>query len=304
MWKRKKPAPEMEQLDATFEQTELEIGNLVGNRYLLESVIYEGGMGKIFLAHHRDRNIKVAVKTIRLDMLEDTTKQVYNRFRREARGMALLQHPNIVRILGCDLSDKKQAYIVMEYVEGETLWDFMSGHRKGVLLHCFLQIIAQLCSAFHLVHKKGIIHRDIKPNNIMISAKGPKYTVKLLDMGLILFEKAFSVTSNLKLTKQGQLVGTPAYMSPEQCRGDSVTHLSDIYSLGLLAWEMLVGRPAFEGKNPMDLFTKQLKEMPKPVHTIRTNIPPKISEAIQATLDKNPANRPQSAKELWQSLHF
>jgi serine/threonine-protein kinase len=127
---------------------------------------------------------------------------------------------------------------------------------------------------------------------------------KLLDLGLIVFERQFSVTSQLALTKKGQLIGTPAYMSPEQCKGDEVTHLSDIYCMGLLAWELLSGRPVFESKNPAELFAMQLKKRPKPIDRVRKDVPSKISAAIGAALEKDPANRPQSARELFQAIRF
>lgn len=302
------PYQNLKPLDDYFvdeEDKTLELGNLIGNRYELKRVIHEGGMGKVFLARHLERNIPVAVKTIRMDTeAGDQAKQLFNRFRREARGMSLLSHPNIVRILGCDLSDPTQAYIVMEYVDGITLWDYVQRRKKGAMIHFFLTSMGQLCSAFELVHSKGIVHRDIKPNNIMLTKVGGQLRVKLLDLGLIFFERAFSVTAELKLTRQGQLVGTPAYMSPEQCKGEQVTHLSDIYSLGLIAWELLIGKPAFQGKNPAELFVKQLKVKPKPVNLLRPDIPPKIAEAVDKALSKDPSKRPQSSREFFQMMHF
>jgi len=306
VWRRNKDviSNSLNEQELPGQPPELIFGNMIGSHYILESVIHEGGMGKIYLAHHNKKNIRVAVKTIRVDNTGDNAKQLYNRFRREAKGLALLTHPNIVRILGCDLHDPKQAYIVMEYVDGQTLWKFMGQHREGVLIHVFLQIMVQLCSAFDLLHKKGIVHRDLKPNNVMISGDVRQYSIKILDLGLIFFEKALTNTAALKLTRKGQLVGTPAYMSPEQCRGDEVTHLSDIYNLGLIAYELLSGRPVNHGKNPADMFVKQLKVKPKPLHSLRPEVPLKISEAIQCALEKDPKMRPQSSREFFDAMHF
>ena len=307
VWNQKKSSgdSDSDSYDPTSETySELKIGEMIGSQYILESIIHEGGMGVLYLASQKGKSEKVVVKMIRLEMVDDQAKQMFLRFRREAKGMAQIRHPNIVSILGCDMSDPKNPYIVMEYVDGTTLWNFMTKHRKGVLIHMFLNFMSQLCSAFDLIHRKGIVHRDLKPNNLMVYKDTNTHKLKILDLGLIFFEKAFTATSQLKLTKKGQLVGTPMYMSPEQCKGERVTHLADIYNMGLIGYELLSGRPAFDGMSPKDLFMQQLKVVPKPITKFRKDIPPKISDAIQKALEKDPAKRPQSCHEFFKLLHF
>jgi len=285
-------------------QAEAALGKTLDDRYTLEEVLHDSGMGLVFRASDREKLRQVVVKMIYIDDLDNDPKQLYNRFRREARGMAQISHPHIVQILGCSFSNPKRPYIVMEFIEGETLFTFLNRHKKGVLIHLFLSIMAQLCSAFDLIHKKGIIHRDLKPNNIMIQKVANGYKIKILDLGLIFFERALTQTTKLKLTRKGQVVGTPAYMSPEQCMGSEVTYLSDIYNLGLIAYELLAGRPPFMGNSPKDFFIKQLKATPKPLHVLRSDVPRKISDAIQRVLEKDPAKRHQSCREFFQALHF
>ncbi len=280
------------------------LGQLIGQHFVLEKVLHEGGMGILYLARHVKSNRSVVVKMIKTDgLIEEGDRQLFNRFRREAKGMAQFAHPNIVRILGCDFSDHKQPYIVMEYIDGVTLFRFLKRQSEGVPVKMFMHMMAQLCSAFDAIHRKNIVHRDLKPDNIML-VRGSNYQLKVLDLGLIIFERAMSTTAMMRLTRQGQVVGTPAYMSPEQCMGGTVTHQSDIYSLGLVGYELLTGKPAASGDNPKQIFLQQIKEMPKPPHLVRDHIPQSLSEGLMKALAKKPEQRPQSCKELWQLLHF
>lgn len=279
--------------------TELPNGN---SRFALEKVIHEGGMGILYLARHRKTGRQVVVKMIKTDEV-DSSKQLYNRFRREAKAMAQFTHPNIVRIHGCDFADPKAPYIVMEYIEGVTLFSFLKRYTSGVPIRLFQHLMAQLCSAFDAIHKKKIVHRDLKPDNVML-LKGSNYKLKVLDLGLILFERAMTNTSVMRLTRQGQVVGTPAYMSPEQCMGGEVTHRSDIYNLGLVGYELLTGKLVADGNNPKKIFIKQIKEMPVAPHLLRPEVPEAISQGLLKALAKDPEERPASCKELWQLLHF
>jgi len=282
----------------------LAVGKLVGEQFELEKVLHEGGMGILYLARHRKSGRQVVVKMIKTDgMIEDADRQLFNRFRREAKGMAQFSHPNIVRILGCDFSDIKQPYIVMEYIDGVTLFRFLKRQTEGVGLKLFMHMMAQLCSAFDAIHKKNIVHRDLKPDNVML-IRGSNYKLKVLDLGLIIFERAMSTTAVMRLTRQGQVVGTPAYMSPEQCMGGTITHQSDIYSLGLLGYELLTGKPVCAGKNPKDIFMQQIREMPRAPHLVREGIPRSISDGLMKALAKEPEQRPVSCKAFWQLLHF
>lgn len=306
VWKREQTSgkPPEDQIKSLDGESPLAVGKLVGNQFTLEKVIHEGGMGILYLARHRKSGRQVVVKMIKTDgMLEDGDRQLYNRFRREAKGMAQFSHPNIVRILGCDFSDTAQPYIVMEYIDGVTLFRYLKRQPEGVSVKLFMHMMAQLCSAFDAIHKKNIVHRDLKPDNIML-IRGSNYKLKVLDLGLIIFERAMSTTAVMRLTRQGQVVGTPAYMSPEQCMGEEITHQSDIYSLGLVGYELLTGKPVCGGDNPKQIFLQQIKEMPKAPHLMRDDIPKSISDGLMKALAKKPEDRPESCKSFWQALHF
>ncbi|CAM2068341.1 Non-specific serine/threonine protein kinase [Sulfidibacter corallicola] len=278
-----------------------ERGQLVGGRYVIERVLQEGGMGRIYMAHYKHTPKKVVIKTVMMEDLGPDREYLMTRFRREAKGLLQFSHPNIVEILDYNL-EAETPYIVFEFIEGATLREYLEDYPQGLPVTVGLSFMAQLCGALGTIHQRGIVHRDIKPTNIMVIDDPVNPTVKILDFGLVFFEQVISETFKAKLTRKGQLVGTPAYMSPEQCVGRSVTHHSDIYNLGLIAFEMMTGRPAFESRNLQKLLLKQLKEKPAHVHLLRTEVPRHISYAINRALQKDPLQRFESTNDFWKSL--
>lgn len=278
-----------------------ETGSTFGDRYIIDGLLKEGGMGRIYLAHYKNGDKKVVIKTVILADYQHETEYLMTRFRREAKGLLQFSHPNIVEMLDYDLKGDKP-YIVFEYIPGQTLREYLDAHAGGLPLSLALSFMAQLCSAVGMIHQRGVVHRDIKPTNIMVMDDPVNPQIKLLDFGLVFFEQVISETVKAKLTRKGQLVGTPAYMSPEQCVGRPVTHHSDIYNLGLLAFEMIAGQPAFESRNLQKLLMKQLKEKPPHLHLLKMEVPRHVSYAVGRALQKDPLQRFESSNDFWMAL--
>ena len=262
---------------------------LLGGRYQLGAVIGRGGMAEVLLARDLRLNREVAVKVLRTDLARDPSFQ--GRFRREAQAAASLDAPSIVTVYdtGEDTVDGTRGvpWIVMEHVLGRTLRDVL--REEGPLLPVrALEIVADVCSALEVAHDADIVHRDIKPANVMLTPAGE---VKVMDFGIARAAAGSSQT----MTQTANVLGTAAYLSPEQARGEHVDARSDLYSTGCLLYELLTGRPPFIGESPVAVAYQHVREDPVP--------PSQIDEGLDATFDavvlkamaKNPANRYQSA---------
>ena len=271
--------------------------SVLGDKYLLESILQEGNMGSVFMANRIADGEVVVVKTIPRE-----GSPFFERFKREAEGLLKFNHPNIVQVLDFEFSPGKQPYIVLEYVDGVTLKAFLADFPKGVSLPFFFNIFQQLCDVLTVIHERGIIHRDFKPANIMLRETEEGYRVKVLDFGLILFARKYFPEAELRLTQRGAFLGTPTYMSPEQCQGNEVTFRTDLYNLGLTAYEMLAGHPPFEGNDLREMLMLQINRMPKPLNKLRADLPPALARAVQTALAKTPQNRFSSCWEFWHAL--
>lgn len=278
------------------------IGLVLGKRFQIQSVLQIGGIGTLYLALDHASGDYVAIKTLRLQNLNARTKALFRRFQREGEILAICNHPCIVKVVAYDFFDEVFPYIAMEYIEGFTLREYLARFPMGMPVDRFILFMKQLCSAVNRIHLRGIIHRDIKPGNMMVQPNGNRLRLKLLDFGLILIERTIGPDAATRLTQKGQLLGTPAYMSPEQCRGEAVTQESDIYNLGLIAYEILAGHPAVEGTTVQKLIDHQVEKMPTPVHEKRADVPRHISEAIQKALDKSSSQRFHSARAFWLAM--
>jgi serine/threonine-protein kinase len=265
---------------------------LLGNRYELGEVLGYGGMAEV--RHGRDLRLdrEVAVKTLRPDLARDPTFQ--NRFRREAQSAASLNHPAIVAVY--DTGEEGGAggvavpYIVMEYVHGRTLREVLD-HEGRLLPHRALEILADVLQALDYSHQHGIIHRDIKPGNVMLTRTGD---VKVMDFGI-----ARALTAaHASMTQTATVIGTAHYLSPEQARGEHVDARSDIYSAGCLLYELLTGTPPFTGDTPVSVAYQHVRENPIPPSEINPEVSPAIDSIVMKALAKNPANRYQSAAEM------
>ena len=263
----------------------------LSDRYELGEILGFGGMSEVHLARDLRLHRDVAVKVLRADLARDPS--FYLRFRREAQNAAALNHPAIVAVY--DTGEARTAagplpYIVMEYVDGVTLRDIV--HTDGPMPpRRALEVIADACQALNFSHQHGIIHRDVKPANIMISKTG---AVKVMDFGIA---RAIADTGN-PVTQTAAVIGTAQYLSPEQARGERVDARSDVYSLGCLLYEMLTGQPPFTGDTPVSVAYQHVREDPVPPSQKHAGISPELDAVVLKALAKNPDNRYQSAAEM------
>ena len=271
----------------------VEVGTLLGGRYEMGSVLGRGGMAEVRRARDIRLGREVAVKRLRLDLAGDTTFQ--KRFRREAQSAAGLNHHNIVAVYDTGEqieagTDVEVPYIVMELVIGHTLRDILRSGRK-ILPEKALEMTQQVLDALQYSHTAGIIHRDIKPANVMLTASG---RIKVMDFGIA---RAVADTS-ASMTQTAAVIGTAQYLSPEQARGETVDNRSDIYAAGCLLYELLVGRPPFQGDSPVSVAYQHVRETPVAPSELDPVITPEMDAITLKALAKDPWQRYQSAKEM------
>jgi serine/threonine protein kinase len=267
----------------------MDVPQFIAGRFRIEREIGRGGMGTVYLATHLGLERPVAVKIIKREFAAD--QDVADRFLREARTMAKLRHPHAAMIFDAGSLPDGRHFIIMEFVEGETLSQALA--REGrFTFNQAVQIATQVCDVLDEAHRIGIIHRDLKPSNIILSERG----VCVLDFGVakVLASAAESTTTHVS-TGSGQLVGTPRYMSPEQCLGQRVGARSDLYSLGVLLYEMLTGRPPFVDPLQSALLVKQATAAPPPLPKLRQDVPRSLALAVHTLLAKRPEDRPRTA---------
>jgi eukaryotic-like serine/threonine-protein kinase len=264
---------------------------LLGGRYELDGIVGRGGMAEVFRARDIRLDRVVGVKTLRDDLARDQTFQA--RFRREAQSAASLNHPSVVAVYdtGEDMVGSLPVpYIVMEYVDGRTLRDLLRDDRR-LLPERAAEITDGVLRALDYSHRNGIVHRDIKPGNVMLTRAGD---VKVMDFGIA---RAVS-DSQLTMTQTAQVIGTAQYLSPEQARGERVDARSDLYSTGCLLYELLTGRPPFTGDSPVAIAYQHVKEPPIPPSQVDPEVPPWADAIVLKAMEKDPADRYQSAGEM------
>ncbi|MEV0651265.1 Stk1 family PASTA domain-containing Ser/Thr kinase [Phytomonospora sp. NPDC050363] len=266
---------------------------LLGGRYEVGGILGYGGMAEVHRGLDTRLGRDVAIKMLRVDLARDSTFQM--RFRREAQNAASLNHPSIVAVY--DTGEEREPgapnavpYIVMEYVPGRTLKELIVAEGPvGPRDAC--EITADICAALDFSHKHQIIHRDIKPGNVMITPTGE---VKVMDFGIA---RAMA-SSQATMTQTSAVIGTAQYLSPEQARGETVDARSDVYATGCVLYELLTGNPPFTGDNPVSVAYQHVREQPKLASEQNPDIPPSVDAIIMKALAKNPANRYQSAGEM------
>ncbi|MDA8321164.1 MAG: Stk1 family PASTA domain-containing Ser/Thr kinase [Actinomycetota bacterium] len=264
---------------------------LLGGRYELDGVVGRGGMAEVYRARDLRLDRVVAVKTLREDLARDQTFQA--RFRREAQSAASLNHPSIVAVYdtGEDNSGSSHVpFIVMEYVDGRTIRDLLRDDRR-LLPERALEITDGVLRALDYSHRNGIVHRDIKPGNVMLTRSGE---IKVMDFGI-----ARAVAdSQATMTQTAQVIGTAQYLSPEQARGERVDFRSDLYSVGCLLYELLTGRPPFTGDSPVSIAYQHVRENPVPPTRVDPELPAWADAIVLRAMAKSPADRYQSAADM------
>jgi serine/threonine-protein kinase len=265
---------------------------LLGGRYQVGELLGYGGMAEV----HRGRDLRlgrdVAIKTLRTDLARDATFQL--RFRREAQNAASLNHPAIVAVY--DTGDERGPageelpYIVMEFVNGRTLKEVLAAEGR-LMPRRALEITADICAALEFSHRHGIIHRDIKPGNVMLTQTGQ---VKVMDFGIARALASGATT----MTQTSAVIGTAQYLSPEQARGEPVDARSDVYATGCVLFELVCGHPPFVGDNPVSVAYQHVREEPRPPSASNRDVTPEIDAVVLKALAKNPLNRYQSAAEM------
>lgn len=263
----------------------------IDNKYHIDYKIAEGGMGNVYRATHLQLDTPVAVKIMHGELISDYT--AIERFRREAQAAMQIRHTNAIAVMDFGVTQEGTVYLVMEFLEGCTLRDRLKQCGRLSLAETN-KILQQVCAAVNVAHKRKIIHRDLKPDNIFLEQQAGEETVKVLDFGIA---KLKDQTSG-SLTRQGLVVGTPHYMSPEQCYGREVDVRSDIYSLGVIVYEMLAGRPPFDAPTTVALAIKQASETPPPIYNFQPSVPAVINAVVMHALEKNPNDRPQTVLDF------
>lgn len=265
---------------------------ILGSRYEIIRKIGDGGMAFVYEAKDRLLNRIVAVKVLRPEFVDD--EEFLAKFKREAEAVANISHPNIVNVydVGCD---GKVNYIVMEYVDGQNLKEIIKS--EGTLdEYTALDITKQIAKALGAAHKKGVIHRDIKPHNILISKEGRN--VKVADFGIA------KAATNSTMTNIGSIIGSVHYFSPEQAKGKPVKNNADLYSLGIVLYEMLLGKVPFKGDSPISIALQHINEDIEFSSEEKTRIPQSIRTLIKKLTEKSPEDRYQSSEEVIEDIEY
>ncbi|MBP5434729.1 serine/threonine protein kinase [bacterium] len=274
------------------------VGQLLNERYRVIKQVGSGGMGDVFLAEHEILHKKLAVKILHFE--QSKNREYVERFRREAISASSIGHVNIADVSDFGYTNEGNAYFVMEYVEGHSLAEELK-ERHSLPLEFAIAVASQVALALYSAHGKGIIHRDLKPENILLTEKEGTYPfVKIVDFGISKIRHSM-LEPNLRyhtLTKTGAVFGTPEYMSPEQAAGEEIYAASDIYSLGIIMYEMLTGQLPFYDTNYMKILSKQQFDIPKLPSVVNPEITGDIDAIIMKCLEKKSCNRYDSMLQL------
>lgn len=265
--------------------------------YQVLSTIGTGGMGVVYKVKHRGAGTVLAMKVLKQELTADPIN--VKRFQQELKAASLINHPNVLPIYDNGVTEDGRPYLVMEYLDGYTLEEILS--EEGFLdLERFVQIFTQVCDALSTAHEKRIIHRDLKPSNIMVTTSDTGFElVKVLDFGIArVFQKA--AKDGARLTQLGEVLGSPLYMSPEQCLSQKLDERSDIYALGVVMYEALTGVTPFPGENPVEIIMAHLQKRPASMNSVRPdfNIPPELENLIFMCLEKEVSLRPERLQEV------
>ena len=276
-------------------RTELIIGEVIGGRFKLIKSLGSGGMGEVFVAENISIGMRVAVKLLRPELLANP--EFRQRFQNEAQAVASIEHPNVARFFDLVVGDP--TFIVMEYVRGVTLADRI---RLGALpIERALAIAQRLCWGLDAAHAAGVVHRDLKPANVLLAPDAEHgETPKLIDFGLA---KLAAAAGDSQLTRTGQIIGTPAYMSPEQIKGEKIDGRADVYALGCVLFEMLTGRTPFaSGADDVQILYRQMHEAPPSLGKLLPDVPSALDALMHKVLQKDPSLRFPSVQAMATAL--
>jgi len=287
------------------DQTDPLIGQVIKNTFRITRMLGEGGMGRVYEGEQQmgTTTRKVAIKVLHPDLSKDG--QIVARFNRECGTVAELEHPNTIQFFDFGQTPDGVLFIAMEFLEGHAIAKILE--TTGAMPAARVEhILKQVCGSLNEAHKKGIVHRDLKPENVvLITRAGEEDFAKVLDFGIAARRDATDAKKEQKLTQQGMVLGTPPYMSPEQFKGVELDARSDIYSLGVMAYEMLTGKLPFDAQTPWEWATKHLTERPFPFEVTAQHvgmIPGPMKAAIMRALSKNREERQSSVKEFMAEL--
>ena len=276
------------------------VGTLFMEKYQIADVLGRGGMSAVYKARHLLMDRDVALKVLRAELVHDP--QSLRRFQLESRAVSAVKHPNVMMVHDFGLTPDGIPYLIMDYLEGKTITAILRDEGQLTPERC-VQLFHQACLALGHAHSKGVIHRDIKPSNLIVLVEEDGTEVlKIVDFGIA---KLLQTEGSMaKLTSTGEVFGSPAYMSPEQCIGTTADNRSDIYALGCVLYECLTGMSPIRGTTAMETCMKQINEMPKPFKEVRPDlkIPAEFEAVAFKALAKNPLDRYQSMAELDQAL--
>ena len=265
------------------------IGTWLKDRYRLEALIGQGGMGLVYRAHDEQTGQPVAIKVLSpRPSLHDQER----RFRREFRALLGLSHPHVVSVYDHGQVED-HPFFVMEYVGGGDLRGLIESHGGRLSHDVLLPLAIQLCQALSYIHAQGVVHRDLKPENVLLAAAQPPYHLKLTDFGL-----AQIAGPDVRLTQVGELLGTVLYMAPEQARGQVVDHRADLYALGIILYEILTGRHPFPGNDPVTILAQQIEAAPTPPRHLLPLVPEPWQRLVLRLMAKSPVDRFASAEEM------
>jgi len=274
------------------------VGRVLDGRYMVEALLGAGGMGIVLRAHHVFLERQVAIKLLRPELL--AFEAVRGRFFREARTASTIRHANVVEVVDFGVTRDDLCYLVMQYLEGQELGAF-ARTLGPIELSQAVQIGYEVTRALAAIHAAGVVHRDLKPENVWLlsGGLGDKARLKVLDFGIAGIMEA---PEGERITRHGHAIGTPQYMSPEQCQGDVLDGRSDLYALGCILWELVVGEPLFDGGDAVDILSRQITVLPTAPSSHRPELPQWFDELVLKCLAKDREKRWSSARALGAAL--